>query len=527
MWPPFSRTYAELLREHAGRAPERPFLVTPQSSTSYAEFDKSATRLASALLAFGIKRGKHVALLAPNGSEWLEVFFACASVGATVVPLSTWSTPREIAQILNDAKPSLMFTAHYFGARDFAHELAELKLEGNVDNFPTVFVLGGTATDSWPSWRELLAERAPQDPLALPPGERVSATDPVALLYTSGSSAHPKAVPLLHAHAIENAYNIGRRQHYNYADRVLVPVPLFWSYGAANALPAILSHGATLVTLPQFEPDVALDLLEQQRCTAIYTLPAITNALLSCPGFASKRTSTLRTGLTIGAPQDVRRAADALGAAEICNIYGSTETYGNCAVTEASWPLEKRAQCQGKPLPGVALRVRDENSKALLPNGEVGALEVRGYLTPGYAGVSGEHNATSFTTDGWFVTGDLAMLNADGTVSYQGRQSEMIKRSGINVSPAEVEEVLQLLPQVGLAGVTGLTDTERGQLIIAFVVLRPGTNSDTSEILTHCKTHLSRYKVPDQLHVVESLPLTPTGKLLRKSLPSLIPVTKT
>lgn len=527
MRPPFSRTYAELLREHAGRAPDRPFLVTPGHSISYAQFDEAATQLASSLLAFGLKRAERVALLAPNGLEWLKVFFACASVGAVVVPVSTWSTPREIAQILNDAQPRLLFTAPHFGPRTFAQELVTLKQDDLVERFPTVFVLGETSSDGWAGWHELLVERSPQDPLALPPGERVSATDPVAMLYTSGSSAHPKAVPLLHAHAIENGYNIGRRQHYSHADRVLVPVPLFWSYGAANALPAILSHGATLVTLPQFEPEAALDLLEQQRCTAIYTLPAITNALLSSPEFSQERTSTLRTGLTIGAPQDVRRAAEALGATSICNIYGSTETYGNCVVTEASWPLEKRAQCQGEPLPGVTVRVRDPDSGALLPDGEVGVLEVHGYLTPGYAGVSSEHNATAFTADGWFVTGDLAMLNADSTVTYQGRQSEMIKRSGINVSPAEVEEVLQLLPQVGLAGVTGLSDAERGQLIIAFIVPRPDEMIDRDTILAHCKTHLSRYKLPDQLHVVESLPLTPTGKLLRKGLPALIPASRT
>src|SRR5262249_21814063 len=153
-------------------------------------------------------------------------------------------------------------------------------------------------------------------------------------------------------------------------------VPLFWSYGSANALPAVITHGATLVMQTHFDPAGALDLIERHKCTAIYTLPAMTNALIAHPSFDRRRTLSLRTGLTIGAPQDVITAAAQLGASEICNIYGSTENYGNCCVTPCCWPLERRAICQGTPLPGVQLRIRNVTTGGEARPGEIGEIEV-------------------------------------------------------------------------------------------------------------------------------------------------------
>ena len=353
---------------------------------------------------------------------------------------------------------------------------------------------------------------------ALPPGLGASAADTLVILYTSGSSNRPKAVPLDHFATIENGFNIGERQGLVAGDRVLVAVPLFWSYGAVNALPATVTHGATLVLQGRFEPGAALDLIERHACTAIYTLPAMTNALLAHPAFAPRRTASLRTGVTIGAPQDIIKAATQLGAAEICNIYGGTEGYGNCCVTPHHWPLEQRANCQGPPLPGVHVRIREpETGRACKPD-EVGQIEVKGYLTRGYAGASARHTAEAFTPDGYFATGDLGLLRPDGAVVFMGRHSEMIKRSGINVAPAEVEEVLQQHAGVGLAGVTGVDDPARGEIIVAYVIARPGAAPTGQALLDHCRTRLSSYKVPDRLYLCEALPQTPTGKLLRREL---------
>jgi fatty-acyl-CoA synthase len=304
-------------------------------------------------------------------------------------------------------------------------------------------------------------------------------------------------------------------------DRILLSIPLFWSYGAINALPASITHAATLVMQEHFQAGGALDLIERHRCTAIYTLPAMTNALLAHPTFRRRRTTSLRTGVTIGTPQDILKAAELLGVPAICNIYGATENYGNCCVTPHDWPLEKRAACQGPPLPGVKLRIRDPATGNEAGLGEVGEIEVKGYLTKGYLGASAQFNAQVFMADGYFRTGDLGWLRQDGALQFAGRCSEMIKRSGINVAPAEVEEVLQQHQSVALAAVSGLADPVRGEVIVAYLTANPGYSIDRDAILAHCRRHLSSYKIPDRVYVCESLPMTPTGKLKRRALNAL------
>ena len=206
----------------------------------------------------------------------------------------------------------------------------------------------------------------------------------------------------------------------------------------------------------------------------------------------------------------------------MCNVYGGTEGYGNCCVTPHDWPLERRAACQGPPLPGVHVRIRDPETGGLAATGEIGEIEVKGYLTKGYAGHSAQFNAETFTQDGYFKTGDLGALGKDGALRFAGRSSEMIKRSGINVSPSEVEEILQRHPTIGLAGVTGVEDASRGEIIVAYVtVAGSGVAVDPDGVIAFCKEHLSRYKVPDRLVVADTLPLTVTGKVMRRELKAL------
>lgn len=518
MTPPFSRTIAELLAEQANRSPEAPVVIDGDEIVSFAELSERASRIAGALHARGIRRGDAVGLLSYNQVAWLEIFFGAARLGATVIPLSTWSKRQELDFLISDSGIKCLFLVESFGGQNFADDAAHLTAGGQHKHLERLVLIEGATRDGF----ELLEDYRSAEPLAhLPPGEAVSAADPMVVLYTSGSSNRPKAVPLTNFAVVENGFNIGERQGLAPGDRVLTSIPLFWSYGAANALPATLSHGATLVLQSRFEPGGALDLIERHGCTALYTLPAMTNALVAHPEFSPERTRTLRTGVTIGAPQDILKAAQTLGAARICNIYGSTETYGNCCVSPNDWPLDVRANCQGPPLPGVTLRIRHQESGELVGAGEIGEVEVSGYLTPGYRGDSARFNAEVFTADGWFRTGDLGSLDEEGRFRFSGRSSEMIKRAGINVSPAEVEEALQQHPQVGLAGVTGVADAARGELIIAYVVARPGVAVDTAGVVEHCRQQLSSYKVPDVVRVANTLPLTPTGKLMRRELKAL------
>jgi fatty-acyl-CoA synthase len=268
----------------------------------------------------------------------------------------------------------------------------------------------------------------------------------------------------------------------------------------------------------RFEAAETLDIIERERIASVYTMPAMTTAMVTHASFRPERTRSLRTAMTIGTPQDVATIAEVLGAREVCNVYGQTESYGNCCVTWHHWPLERRMQVQGPPLPGVTIRIVDAESGRPLPPGEVGLIEVKGNLTPGYDGASREQNGKAFTPDGFFRTGDLGRLTAEGDIQFAARDSEMIKRAGINIAPAEIEEVLQQHPAVAAVGVSGAPDPTRGELIVAFVVRAPGAKVSAEELRAHCRSLAASYKTPDRIEFCKVLPLTTTGKLMRREL---------
>ncbi len=516
MEAPFSRTLADLLFEQAKRYGARPAVIWQDAVISYATLCERAACIAASLRAHGLARGDRVGLLINNRPEWLEAFFGTVIAGGVVVAFSTWSTPDELDWLMQDSAISALIALDRFGDNDFAAALRRLVPEASDSRrrpaqYPALrnIVLLG---DDYQRLRAAAPMTSPA------PGMAPAASDDAIIIYTSGSSSRPKSVPLAHGGIIENGFNIGERQGYGPDDRVLLAPPLFWSYGSANAMSATLTHGATLVLQGRFEPGEAIELIERHRCTALYTLPAITSAIVSHPAFRPERVRSLRTGLTIGAPQDVITAATVLGAAEICNVYGQTESYGNCCVTPHDWPLERRAACQGPPLPGVQVRIVDGETGVKLPHGEEGMIEVRGYVMRGYIGSSAAQTADAITPDGFFRTGDMGRLLPDGAIAFSGRVTEMIKKSGINISPAEVEDVLMRHATVALAGVVGVPDATQGELLAAFVVPRPGATLQPDELVAHCRALASRYKVPDFIEVRDALPVTVTGKLMRREL---------
>jgi fatty-acyl-CoA synthase len=512
MKAPYSRTMFDLLREQAEHFPDNAAVICGGRVETYRDLADGAGRIGAALRARGIARGDRVGILLNNRLEWLEACFGAAALGAVAVPFSTWSKPGELAYLLADSEVDALIALASFGGQDFAAALAAIAPD--CPRLRLVVLLGGALRPGWIGYDEVRAA-TPLDPLA--PGEGPSADDDALILYTSGSSARPKAVRLRHFAVIENGFNIGERMGLTPGDRVLLAPPLFWAYGACNALPATLSHGAALVLQARFEPGEWIGLVERHRCTAAYTLPSITGAVLRHPEFRRERMASLRTGLMIGSPEEVRIAAQELGVGVICNIYGATETYGNCCVTPCDWPLDRRMMGQGPPLPGVRLRIVDDAGRAL-PAGDVGALEVAGYVTPGYSGASAAHNAAAFTEDRYFRTGDLGCLDPEGCFHFAARDADMIKRAGINVSPAEIESLLLQHPGVAQAAVVGAAAGERGEAIVAFVVANSAAQIGGEALRAHCHALASSYKVPDHIEIVAALPVTETGKLFRRAL---------
>jgi fatty-acyl-CoA synthase len=242
-------------------------------------------------------------------------------------------------------------------------------------------------------------------------------------------------------------------------------------------------------------------------------------ALLEHPDRRRYGLAGMRTGLTIGLPEDVRMTIEAVNARELCNVYGLTETYGNCAVTDAHDPLDVRLTTQGLPLPGMEIRAVESGTGRPLPPGEVGELRVRGHLTPGYYR-DPEQTRAAFDPEGWLITGDLGLVRPDGRVSFRGRLKELIKTGGANVAPLEVEAVLMAHAAVKQAYVVGVPDPVRGEVGVAAVELREGAAATAEALTAWCRERLASYKVPARVvfRKADEFPRTATGKVQKPRL---------
>lgn len=521
--PPAATSLPALLDACAAAAPRADALVVGEARWSYAELAGRAGRAARALAALGVGEGDVVALLAPNIAEWIPVAFGAMRCGARVDAINTWVKAHDLDYVLGASTASVLVLADRVRNVDLLAELRslvpELDQPGPLRSarFPAlrhVVVIGNEVPGAASSWPELDAAHADDPPVTEPAG-RSSA--PAFVLYTSGSTSNPKAVPLGHRDLVVNGFHIGERMGLRAEDRVWFGSPLFWSFGCANALMATMTHQACLVLQEQFGPAAAAELMSREQVTAAYLLPTMVDGLVNQVAAQVRGITTLRTGVMIGRAEEVERAAVELGISEICNVYGSTETYGNCCVTDHRLPLSVRLTTQGTPLPGVELRVVDPDSGIPLPAGQPGELQVRGRLTPGYLNDDAA-NAAAFTPDGWYRTGDRLALKLDGSVSFVDRISDMIKTSGINVSPAEVEHFLIGHPDVAEALVVGAPHTTRSEVVVAFVVARPPATLTPETVRDYCRDRLAGYKVPWLVSIVPELPRTATGKVTRRPL---------
>jgi fatty-acyl-CoA synthase len=522
--PPEAGTLPGLVDARAASDPDRVAVTSDGHEWTYRELADRSVRAAGALQALGIGPGGAVALLAPNSAEWLAIALGAVRLGATLHAFNTWVRPAELDYLLRASGVEVLVIVDSFAGTDFVGSVADLVPEvkrgtGPVgsERYPAlreVLVVGETAERSWVRlWRDAVAA-------ATPVAERdVSEPDAApVIIYTSGSTRAPKAVPMVQRMMIDNGFAIGERMGLSEHDRVWLASPLFWSYGIANATMATFSHGAWLVLEDRFEPRRALRTMAATRCTAAYLLPTMVDGLAQECAEDMRALDHLRTGLTIGRPDQIARIVTELGVDGICNIYGSTEVYGNCCVTGWDEPLDVRLHTQGLPLAGVEVRIVD-GSGMLVERGTPGQIEVRGRVMPGYLPGPEEVIGSPMTEDGWFRTGDTGILLQDNHIQFVSRHSEMIKTAGINVSPTEIEERLRLYPGVLEVAVVGAPDEARGEVPVAFLVAE--SEPDEAAVIAFCREALSSYKVPARVVRINALPLTATGKLSRKTLVEL------
>lgn len=524
-------TLGDLLDARAQQRPDAVAVIFRDQQLTYAALQARADELARALLAVGVRKGDRVAVLLPNRPEWLVAVFAIGKIGAITVGVSTFSAPPEITWTIEHCRPAAIITMETFRGRRYLDPLyamcpelarsapGELRSE-TLPELRAVISIDGRRHDGVYRLGDVLERASTVRRSTLRAAQAaVNPADPCYILYTSGSTATPKGVVLAHGSLIENGFNIGERQRLTAADRVWLAVPLFWSFGSANALPAIVTHSGSIVLQESFEAGEALALLDEQRCSVYYGMPNMARAMLEHPDRRRRALAAMRTGLTIGLPEDIQMTMEAVAARELCNVYGSTETYGNCAVTDARDELAVRLATQGRALPGTGIRVVDRESGQTLPPDEVGEFRVKGHVTAGYY-KDAEQTRAALDAEGYFVTGDLGLIGGDGRVRYRGRLKEMIKTGGINVAPLEVEAVLMTHDAVKQAYVVGVPDRVRGEVVVAAVELHDGAQASADALAAFCRERLAGYKVPARFvfRKADELPRTPTGKIQKPRL---------
>jgi fatty-acyl-CoA synthase len=495
-------------------------VVAPEGRVTFAELDERCDEIAGALAAAGLRPGDKVGILLPNGLRWLLAMLAAQRAGLVAVPINTWYRSSEIAHVIGTAGVRLVVTDRHIFGKDIPHELV-------IAGYGTMFASGDPAraylgTLLWPA-----AELSPPDAARGPvPQVRVTGNDVAMILYTSGSTALPKAVPLEHGKLLRNGQAMGDRMHLRPGDRIWLAMPLFFGFGACNALPVALAHGVTLCLQERVDGDAALEFIERERCTVCYGLATAVRALVAAPTFGTRDISSLRTGPIAFNAEDKRLAIEVLGITEGCSCFGMTESYGFVTMTDARDPLEVKLHTQGTVLPSQRFRVVD-GAGAGCPPGVTGEIELQGCVFDGYLG-GDEINAGTRTADGWFRTGDLGSVDAEGRLVFAGRWKEMLKIKGINVAPVEVEGILGGHPGIDQAYVIGLDTVEGDQEMACVVVPADGTTADhdslVADLARYVRSRAASYKVPTRFMVMDarSVPQTDTGKVSKRKLREIL-----
>ena len=512
---PVSRTIPRLVNELAQTYATRTAIVGSGRRLSYSQLRDEVLMVARRLHRLGVKPGDKVAILMGNRPEWISAALAITSIGATTVTLNTWATLPELEYLISHSDTTYLIAYPTFLKADYGRMMGEL--EPHARRLPSLRGVLGVGDTLPAGWAPLFDGASDSDPSAdaeiARAFEAVKPDDIALLLYTSGSTSTPKGVQLRHDHLIENNFNIGERMHLTEDDRLWLAVSLFWGYGSANALMNILTHGACFILQESFDAAAALRLIEEEKCTVYYGTANMAQALLEHPDRLLRDLSSLRTGASNGSPEQLQRVLD-LGVKHICNVFGLTETYGFTHITDCYDDLERRLETVGKPLPGVTMRVVSPEDGSELAAGGTGELRVKGYVTPGYYKQEAL-SAQCIDEQGYFKTGDLVCVDAQGYMQFRGRIKEMLKTGGINVSPAEVESELMGYPGVALAQVVGVPDATRDEIVGAVIVPKAGATLSVDAIIAHCKTRMAAYKVPRLICFAAEadLPLTTTGKI--------------
>ena len=495
---------AELVRTAAERSPDKPALLFRGSSLSWQQVDAQVDAAATALSGLGLQPGDRVGICLTNTPAFPVAYFGVLRAGLVAVPLNPGATPAELRWALGDcgARAVVVHAAGRDALRALGEELDDLEHVLGVGD-------GGEAA----SWDELLERSA-----GAPAAHRRGGEDLAVLLYTSGTSGRPKGAMLPHRALLANLEQTARITPPVMApdDVVLLVLPLFHVFGLNAALGAVVRHGATGLLVERFDPVETLAELRRAGVTNVVGAPPMYVAWSMLPDVEDAFTS-VRLAVSGAAPLPaavLHRVLDVTGH-HVFEGYGLTETAP--VLTSTLMSAVAKPGSIGRPIPGVELRLTDERGRPV-EEGDPGEVVVRGDNV--FAGYWPD-GADGPDADGWFATGDVAYLDADGDLHLVDRRLDLVLVSGFNVYPREVEDVLVAHPDVQEAAVLGIPHPYTGEAVKALVVLAPGARLTADELIAHAARSLARFKCPTAVEFVPELPHGATGKVRKGRLREL------
>ncbi|MFM7396806.1 MAG: class I adenylate-forming enzyme family protein [Gammaproteobacteria bacterium] len=519
-------TMGDLLLTAADRDPNKTALVFPEKSYTYAELAARAIRRARSLQALGVKPREHVGILMPTCPEFVELYFAIALCGAVIVPINARYRSGEIGYVVENADLVTLITTDAVADQVNFVE----RLEGALTDLPAqkdpmslrvtaapklrnVVLYGRGARAGFVSEADFdaAADRVPEIEVHKT-RLRTRVRDTALMLYTSGTTANPKGCLITHEAQVRNSIALGRhRYRLTREDSLWSPLPMF-HIAAVLPMLAIFDVGGTYLTMGYFDAGVALKMLEEHKVTATYpSFVTIMQGLIYHPDFASRDLSSIRlmnSNFAVQPPGVAEPIMKAMPAAIQVGSFGMTEASGTVSTGSPGEPESQRITRLGRPLPGLEVRVIDPKSGRDVATGERGEVLVRGYsLFEGYYR-DPVKSAEALDKDGWFHTGDIGSVDAQGTIMFHGRFKDMLKVGGENVAAAEIEAQLQKHKAVKLAQVVGIPDAKYAEVPAAFVELQPGATASEAELIEFCKKDVAGFKVPRHIRFVTEWPMS-------------------
>lgn len=544
--PDFQPTIPGLIRNFAARYGEADALVRDGRRVTFGDLDRQSAAVAKSLLALGVGKGARIGIMAPPCPEFVIAVLAAGRIGAIVGPLSTLYQAPELRWVLAHAEFDHLIIADTFLRHDYLARLEEalpgladqaagaLQLEA-APRLRHIHVIGGESRPWSRAFDALLdGSDAIGDAMLEQVEALVTPADPACIIHTSGSTATPKGVVHGHGPLIRHSWQMGMDfTPFGHGDRVITTRAMFWVAGFVATLFYSLNNGACLITTSDGSPANILKLIETERANALAGDSGWFDVLhdsaeLKAAGYDVVRLNMDSAGLARGGRFVSEHLSERLGAPvshsndRFARTFGMTEALGGHTSARYDELLpEDRPFWQGRAVPGVELKIVDPETRAPLPPGEVGELLVRGYCL--MLGLNGRERHEIFDAEGYYATGDLCLLDAEGYLKFEARLGEMIKVHGANVAPMEVELALAGLMGIEKAGVVGVP-SGGDTLLVAAVLMAPDRLLDEAAVIADLKGKLSSFKVPKHIVALDetTLPATGSGKIKKAELAALM-----